>query len=547
MSLLRRAIVVTSAERYATAAVNLISTAILARILTPGEFGISVLGGAVFAVLGIAREFGCSSYIIQHESLTKERTQVAFTVMLFLTLLLTGIILAIAPGIAKFYATPELRAFLQVSLLAFFLGPFVTTVFALMKREMQFGTMAAINLCALLVNTVVTVGLVMLGFSFMSFAWANAVSGVLALVLALYVRPDFSLFVPTLREWRSVLSFARYDAPATMLIYLGMALPSLVLGRVVNIDALGLYQRAARLCEMPKNILLRGLAVSILPTLAQRRREGSSLKSDYLNGVAFVTAVQWPTLLMLILLAHPLVLILFGNQWIGAIPLVRIMASALLLNFSVSLTYSTLVVAGAVRHALLLQLIVVPVSAGALYFAGQYGIDAAAWSMLPVVGLEVFSSVILVRQHLHFSWSELAGATSKSSRHYSPYCAWSRAGNSRFGASPGLFHHRSWRCCFVGRYGLVRRPLVIQSCAFPRGRLGAGSNSPCLWFAAPPTGRVSHATSSSWRTIDASSVSVNLMRLSLRSQSRDPQVRCSTGQMGSCLSRALVVNEYQFG
>jgi O-antigen/teichoic acid export membrane protein len=414
MAGIRRAFLLASAERYLAMAINMAVVVILARLLTPAEYGLSVLGSALLAIAEAIRDFGGSSYLVQQKELTIERVRTIFTIMLLLTLAVAGALAAMAGPIAAFYATPGLENYLYLVASCFLLGPIVSPLFALLRREMAFERIAFVNVFAALVHATVAVVLASLGFSFMSFAWASLVSGVSAMLLCLCFRPDISIFRPSLSQWRDSAGFARFTTAAAVLSAVWEFFPVIVFGRILGADAVGLYSRAAMICGLPEKVLLAGVTPVALPALSARAREGHGLKSYYLGAVTYITGLQWPALIFLGLLAHPLVMILLGPQWTSVVPLVQIMAAAMLLCLPAALTNATLVAAGGVRDTLRLSLIVLPLCGTVVTLAAFQSLTAVALSMLVTLPLQAFFSAYFVRRHLGFHWRELGQAVQSS-------------------------------------------------------------------------------------------------------------------------------------
>ena len=99
-----------------------------------------------------------------------------------------------ADSVASFYGEPGLRSFLRVLAPTFLLAPFSGIPMALMRREMAFSSLAVINVSCALLNVVSVTTLALLGFSYMSLAWAAWGWSVAFIVLAFRVRPDASPF-----------------------------------------------------------------------------------------------------------------------------------------------------------------------------------------------------------------------------------------------------------------------------------------------------------------------------------------------------------------
>lgn len=256
---IRRAFMWASASRYVVMAVNLVSTVIMARLLTPKEYGVAALGAAVFGIAEAIRALGGGAYLIQRKELSSASIRTTVTVSLMTTLALALALIAIAGWLANYFNTPALQRYLLVTALGYLTGPIVQPIFALFSREMAFDAIGRITVAAAVANAIGSICLAMLGFSYMSLAWAGVISAAVGSLLCLLSWSDRSIFKPSLTEWRSVLSFGAYDSATAVLAQIGKSAPFLIFGRVLNAEAVGLAQRALLLCLFPERVILAGV------------------------------------------------------------------------------------------------------------------------------------------------------------------------------------------------------------------------------------------------------------------------------------------------
>jgi O-antigen/teichoic acid export membrane protein len=414
MTGIRRAFISATIGRYLVMAINLAATLLMARLLAPGEYGVWVLGGAVFAVAEAMRALGGGAYLIQQKELSPENIRTSFTVSLIVTVVLTATVALLAGPLSRYFNTPDLGPYLLVAALSFLTGPFVYPISALMSRKMAFGTIAFVNVVAASINAAASIYLAILGFSYMSFAWAAAISSGSAMLLYLHYWRDWSVFRPILREWRSVITFGVYDSGTAVLSQIGEVLPYLIFGKILGAEAVALCQRAVLLCLFPERVILAGVGAVALPAFSRQIHEGRTLKGNYLRAIELITAAQWPALLLLICLAGPIVAALLGSQWRQVVPLVEILGAALLFSFPVTLHYPALVSVGAIRYMPPVVAIQAVVSIGLLSIAARHGLHAAALSMLLIVPFNGLLALGVVRHFVGFGWRDLAHALRKS-------------------------------------------------------------------------------------------------------------------------------------
>src|SRR6516225_2807621 len=175
MAGIRRALVYATVTRYITWAVTLGSTPIIARLMTPAEAAVAVIGGSVFGIAVALRELGSVAYLVQQEDLSLNKIRTVFTVSILVTCIVTLSLVSLSGVIERFYDAPGLARYTQVVSLAFALGPFAHPIYALLTREMSFRALALMDVLTTLLNMAATLIMIILGSSYMSFAWAGVI------------------------------------------------------------------------------------------------------------------------------------------------------------------------------------------------------------------------------------------------------------------------------------------------------------------------------------------------------------------------------------
>ncbi|MFT3973084.1 MAG: lipopolysaccharide biosynthesis protein [Amaricoccus sp.] len=406
--MIRRSIAFSLVDKYAGIILGLATMAIVSRILTPEDVGLFMVASASVILIEAFRDFGVGACIIQAARLTPELVRTAFTVMALLSVVFAALLWLAAQPLASFYGDPRLTGMIHIATLGFIAAPISNPLLSLLRRDLAFSKVAAVSIAAATANAAVTIGLALLGFGAASFVWASvAAAGVMA-TGALAVRREFWVFRPTLREWRHVLPFGAWSSVVTLLGLLFDYMPRFILGRVISIAAVGIYSRALSLCQLPDRALLQAVQPVVLPALSARARDGGDMREPYFLGLASITALQWPALLCLALLAEPIVRLLLGPQWTETVPLIRILALASLSLFPSYLTYPVLVAVGRVRDLATASLIALPPSMAIMLGAAHFGLTAVALSVFITAPLQVGVGLHFVRRHVRFTWAEFA-------------------------------------------------------------------------------------------------------------------------------------------
>lgn len=411
---IRRSIIWVSIGQYFNLAVGFLSTLFLARLLTPTEYGTSILGWAIIGMVEALREFASGAFLVREKELSADKIGTSFTISFLITLIVMAGLMLLARPLADYFSAEGLDQFLHVVLIGFALGAILYPQQALLAREHAFGRLAIIGCAMTAVGSAVSVTLAYYKFGALSFAWATVASLALGTVLITCVRQEVSFYRPSLRSWRAVLGFGAYSGTTAIISKVGEAVPVFICGKVLSPTDLAIGSRAVMISSVAERIVF-GPALSIaLPEFAHQVREGRDLKTSYCKALSLLTAVQWPAMVMLAVLAEPIVVLVMGHQWLDVVPLVRIYGPALMLAVPVGLQYAVLSAVDGIHLLPRLLALQTAVMTTALALTVSHGLQAIAWSMYAVFAISSYLSLLTVRSRLGFGWLDLAASLAPS-------------------------------------------------------------------------------------------------------------------------------------
>lgn len=396
----RRSVTITVVTRYSMLVVSTVATMILARLLTPAEIGLFSLAAIFMNLAHSVRAFGVGQYIVQEQELTRERLGTAFGISLVIAWSLALLMYLISPLAAQFYGEPGIESVLQVLALNFLIIPFGSIVLAMINREMRFGLLMRISVTAELARHVVSIGLAVLGFGYMSLAW-GAVAGVSATVLLTqFFSPRRMKVVPGFGEWRRVLNFGGYATVAAIAKDLQDGSPELVIGKAMDTTAVGLYGKAVAVNKLFDKVVLSAVRPAVLPHMSAKHRAGEPIWGFYTHGVALTTALAWPFYAFVAVMAFPLVRVLYGDQWDAAIPVARFVCAYAAIDVVFAFSGQALVSVGAVSRLVRLRLVAFAVTLATVIAAVPYGLTAVALAMTIPATVGFTYSYVLLRRHI---------------------------------------------------------------------------------------------------------------------------------------------------
>ncbi|MBV9532184.1 MAG: lipopolysaccharide biosynthesis protein [Bradyrhizobium sp.] len=416
MKRLYHSILYSAIDRYGSLIFFFVSTGVLARLLSPAEFGVYAVVNALTTIAGTSfQEFGGSNYLIQKPSLTERDIRTAFTIVFALSAVFTAGLLFLRGPIATFFAQKGIETALLISCLNFLIFPFSLTITALLRRDLSFGALARCNLAGSVVSAVASIALAIAGFSFLAPVIGTVAGNATTAVCFIAVRKNLGIFRPCLEGYEEVVHFGAYSSAVVLVnVFYNMA-PQLLLARVLNFNAAGLYSRATSITQVFDRLVLQVTTPVIEPAIFAHSRAGGDLKRAYLRTIESISALQWPFLAFMALLADPIIWIWLGPTWSDVVPLIRMLSVGSLALFAAYLTYPMLVAAGRIKDTLTVSLITLPPSFALMIVASFFGVEAVAGTALVSLPLQAAVAGYYVGRQIGLTLIELAQALLKSS------------------------------------------------------------------------------------------------------------------------------------
>jgi O-antigen/teichoic acid export membrane protein len=391
LSSVRRSFLLSLADSYLGVVLQLASTIMIARLLTPAEVGTFAIAAVFAALASTFRDFGVAEYLIQARSLTPAKLRAALALNIIVSWAIAALLAVLAPFAADFYREPGVGYVMWVQALNFMLVPFGAVTQAWFRRELNYRPIVIGNLLSSIAAFVVAVSLAYAGFGFMSLAWSSLAGIVVTVVVAMWFRPaDFPKW-PALAGIGEVFQFGKFASSIYIVGQLGKGAPELLIGRALGTAPVGIYSRAGGLVEMFNRLVLRPVFQVCMPYFAKSDRESGTLVPAYLHSVGLLTAVGWPLLALLGVLAYPAIRLIYGDQWLAAVTLAQILCAAAAVELLQTLSREALLAKGQARRANALQIQLVLLQVSGLTLVFPYGLTGAAWGWMAgnLIGLVV--------------------------------------------------------------------------------------------------------------------------------------------------------------
>lgn len=375
----------TAVETAARQGVQLVLAIILARLLTPEEFGVMAVASVILAVSNTLIGGGFGVALIQKKNLTYEDTSSVFFLGVFMSCLMAAVLVAAAPWIASFFGMPVLEPVSKVLSVTFVISSLGGVHSSLLAKNLKFGALARISLSASVVSSLVAVVLAWRGFGIWSLVGQSLVATAVSSLVVWLVsdwrpRPVFSL-----AALRPLFRFGGFIVAAGLLETVFGRIYTLLIGKFYTAADLGLYNRADSTLALPNNFTSGIINKIAMPLFAAASHDPDLLQRSFRKAMRITYYVHAPIIAGLFVAAESLVLTLFGSQWAPAVPYLRILAFSGLCRLPVTVNYGYLKATGRSKAYFNLEL------AKKIVFLGIAFITVQAGILPMLLGAVVFS------------------------------------------------------------------------------------------------------------------------------------------------------------
>lgn len=410
---IRKAFAFAFLGRYAGLTMNIVSSMIIARLLSPAEIGVFSVTMVLLSFISTLRDFGAGQYLLQEKQLTQDRLRATWTVQLGSGLFAGAIVLIVARPVAIFYGDPRMTDIMMVIALNFWLNPFGTMTNTWLMREMRFDVLAGLRFSSDLTGACTCVLLAWKGYGPISLALGNLSATAVYAVLSTRFRPAALPWLPGTRELRRVLGFGGKISTIGLVNNAGWSAPELLLGKLQDLSAAAFFSRANGLASMFMRLIFDATQAVALPMFAKQSREGN-VNGAFIVAMSYLSVLGWTFFGFTALLAFPLVHLLYGPQWDAAVSLTRLLSIGLGVGLLASLCPTALTATGAVN-----RLFRVTVCAAGIYMSV---IAVGAWVGLMATGISFIVVHVLLsclwlfytQRELNFEWRALGKALCQS-------------------------------------------------------------------------------------------------------------------------------------
>lgn len=318
----------TSIQRFAGMGIQFISGIVLARLLTPADYGcIGML--SIFMI--IANSFvdgGFASALIQKKRPTQEDYSTVFFFNLGMSLLMYVVLFVSAPVIARFYKMPLLGSVLRVQGFVLIINAFSIIQSNQLKKQFRFKKLAIVHLTASVISLIVTIILAYKGYGVWALVTMHLLSAFIPAVIYWLTNKWYPLWVFSTTSFKELFNFGFFMFLTHIINNVCNNVQGLLIGRFYNPATMGYYSKAKSTEELASTSISHVMGQVTYPLYAEYQHDKPMLINVIKRITSSISYFTFPMMLLLILLAKPIFVLLYSERWLDSVPYFQILCLA---------------------------------------------------------------------------------------------------------------------------------------------------------------------------------------------------------------------------
>ena len=324
----------TSVSTIITIVLRFLQLAILARLLSPEDFGLMAM---IMVVLGFAQSFadmGISNAIIHRQDTTREQLSSLYWINIIAGGAVFFLVVAATPHVVSFYKEPRLEELMFWAAMIFIVIPIGQQFQILLQKYLRFKELSLVEIVSALIGGVIAILSAVAGQGVLSLIWGQLSNSTSKTVIL--VGLGWKEWRPKLHfkrsDLRGYIGFGLYQMGEKSINYFNSRIDQLLIGTLLGAQALGYYSLAFNLVIQPIAKINPILTRVAFPVFAKIQTDTKLLRRGYIMVIKVISMINFPLLLGLAAVAPLLIPLIFGEQWLPAIVLVQILALVALIR-----------------------------------------------------------------------------------------------------------------------------------------------------------------------------------------------------------------------
>ncbi len=373
---------------------RIIVMVVLARILTPEDYGIAAVAFIIIAFSQQFSEMGFAAALIQRHDINGRHIATTYTVTLFLGLVFCLLILLLSNPLAIFFKSTELNGICRAYSIVFLVRAFSAPSMAIIQRQLDFKSIFWIDTTSNIIgHVVISIMLALMGYGYWSLVIGNIAQIVVQALMSTYKVKSEVKFSFDKKSFKDLWGFSVAQTVTRFASLLASQGDKFIVSKFIGINALGFYGRACRMMDLPSNLFSKAFGRVLFPLLSRAQKKTDKVTTAYLAIIAVVMFIAIPASVHLSIYSDLIIYLFLGDQWGEVIRPFEILALAIYCKLGFLVSSITAQSVGGVRYLAVTKI--------------MYGLSVLVLSYLSyewgIVGVATAISISMVLHYLAVS------------------------------------------------------------------------------------------------------------------------------------------------
>lgn len=383
--------------------IGFIITLVLARLLTPNEFGLASLVMVVNLIGQIFIDAGISSGLIRKKELNDSELSSFFYLNILIGILLMLLVFLTSSFIAGLFESENLAPLLQLSSLQFFISSLGLMPLVFLRRDINFRFLSQLDVGVNISSGIITIILAFLGFGVYSLIFRSIISGVTN-VFFLWRKTSWRpSWIFSYKSIKPTLNYSTGILGLEIVNTVSSNFSTILIGKVFSVSTIGIYNRAAN----TRGLILKNFGPLFnkvfFPVLSKIQDDEVRLQSYYLKAIQMVSLLVVFCMSILFIFSDTLIYYLYGAQWMESAPMLKILCLAGVVLPISSINLNLFMVKGKSRFLMSYELGKHILSAIIMVISINFGMEVFLYSLVFIAYLFFFMNIILTYKKFNFS------------------------------------------------------------------------------------------------------------------------------------------------
>lgn len=396
---------------FGTAGQNIVQFAalmVLARLISPEEFGLVSAAMIIVGLIGIFSELGVGPAIVQKPKLTKE--DVATGKVISATV---GIVM----GIAVFYSAGLLERFMRINgladvvkILAFVIPVSGLTVIgqSLLQRQLKFKIYVICVFSSFFISQImVAIPLAYMGYGYYSLVIATLAQKITLLTFISFVAQDYGGWSFNIKSARHLSNYGFGQSLGRLANYIASQGDNFIIGRYLGAGSLGLYGRSYQLLMVPTNLIGTVFDKIMFPVMSSIQDDDKKLVEMYVLSMSIIAMISIPIIAFFFTSSEEIITLLLGKDWLESAPILKILICVLFFRVSYKVSDSLSKAKGSVYRRAWRQAFYALIVLLCTYIGHFYGLEGVAYGVVVSITLNYLIMLHLSKSLIALEYSSI--------------------------------------------------------------------------------------------------------------------------------------------